>query len=144
MDWPVHAVSVSEFWGKRWNLAFRDLTHRFLFRPLTTRFGAKTALVLGFLFSGIMHELVISLPAQAGWGGPTTFFLLQAAAILFERSALGERLGLMRGFRGWAFAMLVLVGPLLLLFHPPFVYTIVMPFLDWILPTPNCRWQTAG
>jgi hypothetical protein len=144
MDWPVLAVSVSEFWGKRWNLAFRDLTHRFLFRPLTTRFGAKTALVFGFLFSGIMHELVISLPAHGGWGGPTAFFLLQAAAILFERSAVGQRLGLMRGFRGWAFAMLVLVGPLLLLFHPPFVYTIVVPFLDWILHTPNCRWQTAG
>ena len=40
MDWPIKATSVSEFWGQRWNLAFRDLTHRFLFRPLTARFGA--------------------------------------------------------------------------------------------------------
>ena len=31
---PWAATSVSEFWGQRWNLAFRDLTHRFLFRPL--------------------------------------------------------------------------------------------------------------
>lgn len=40
MDWPIAAVSVSEFWGRRWNRAFRDLAHRFLFRPLTPRLGA--------------------------------------------------------------------------------------------------------
>lgn len=133
MDWPVLATSVSDFWGKRWNTAFRDLTHRFLFRPLTMRFGAKTALAVGFLFSGILHELVTSLPAGGGWGGPTVFFLLQAVGLFTERSALGQRLGLARGFRGWAFAMLVLVGPLVLLFHPPFVRTIVVPFADWLV-----------
>jgi alginate O-acetyltransferase complex protein AlgI len=132
MDWPVLATSVSDFWGKRWNRAFRDLTHRFLFRPLTARFGARTALALGFLFSGIVHELVISLPAQGGWGGPTVFFLVQAAGIFIERSAVGQRLGLGRGPRGWAFTMVVLVAPIGLLFHPPFVRSIVVPFLDCI------------
>jgi hypothetical protein len=132
MDWPVLATSVSEFWGKRWNTAFRDLTHRFLFRPLTARFGAKIALIVGFLFSGIVHDLVISLPARGGYGGPTAFFLLQAGAIVAERSARGQRLGLARGLRGWAFTMFVLLGPLFLLFHPPFVRAVVVPFLDWI------------
>ena len=40
MNRPILSQSVSGFWGKRWNLAFRDITHRFLFRPLASR-GAK-------------------------------------------------------------------------------------------------------
>jgi hypothetical protein len=35
MNWPLLGTSVADFWGRRWNLAFRDLTHRFLFQPLT-------------------------------------------------------------------------------------------------------------
>jgi alginate O-acetyltransferase complex protein AlgI len=133
MDWPVLACSVSDFWGKRWNTAFRDLTHRFLFRPLTARFGAKAGLAVGFLFSGFVHDLVVSAPAQGGYGGPTLFFLLQGAAILFERSATGQRLGLGKGVRGWAFTVVVLLAPLFLLFHPPFVREVIVPFIDWIL-----------
>ena len=132
MNWPMLATSVSDFWGRRWNTAFRDLTYRFLFRPLTARCGATAALVIGFLFSGIVHDLVISLPARGGYGGPTAFFLLQAAAILLERSKLGQRLGLAHGGRGWVFTMLVLVGPMFLLFHPPFVRTVVVPYVDWL------------
>jgi len=134
MDWPVRAESVSEFWGQRWNTAFRDLTHRFLFRPLTARFGAKVALTIGFVFSGIVHDLVVSLPAGAGFGLPTLYFLLQGLAIFFERSALGRRLGLGKGVRGWTFTMLVLVGPICLLFHPPFIEGVVVPFVERIIP----------
>jgi len=32
MHAPLASTSLSEFWGRRWNTAFRDLTHRFLFR----------------------------------------------------------------------------------------------------------------
>lgn len=131
MNWPIRAAGVSDFWGQRWNTAFRDLTHRFLFRPLTARCGARAALGIGFLGSGIVHDLIISLPAGGGYGGPTLFFLLQAAGIFLERSTLGTRLGLGHGLRGWAFALLVLVGPACLLFHPPFVREIVVPFVNW-------------
>lgn len=130
MDWPIRATSVSEFWGMRWNTAFRDLTHRYLFRPLAIRVGARWALALGFLVSGTVHDLVISLPAGGGYGGPTAFFLIQAGAIFLERSPIGKRLGLGHGMRGWVFTMLVLVGPLGLLFHPAFVRTIVTPFVS--------------
>jgi hypothetical protein len=27
-------INRSEFWGKRWNLGFRQLAHEFIFRPL--------------------------------------------------------------------------------------------------------------
>ncbi len=50
MNSPLASVSVSEFWGRRWNTAFRDLTHRFLFLPLTRKIGyyALTLLFIGF------------------------------------------------------------------------------------------------
>lgn len=132
MNWPALATSVSEFWSQRWNIAFRDLTHRYLFRPLTARFGARIALIAVFVFSGIVHDFVISLPAGGGWGGPTLYFLVQAAAVFFERSSLGERFVLGQGVRGWGFAMVVLLAPVMLLFHPPFAREVVLPFLDWL------------
>ncbi len=114
MDRPLHAVSLSDFWSRRWNTAFRDLTHRFLFRPLTPVVGVRGALVSGFLVSGVVHDVVISLPAGGGYGGPTAFFALQSAAMLFERSAPGRRLGLGHGWSGWAFTMVALVVPTVL------------------------------
>jgi hypothetical protein len=52
MNRPLASAGVGEFWGRRWNTAFRDLTHRFLFRPLTARLGPRRALLAGFVFSG--------------------------------------------------------------------------------------------
>ncbi len=130
MNWPLAAVGVSEFWGRRWNTAFRDLTHRFLFRPLSAWLGAPAAMATGFLFSGLVHDLVISVPAGGGYGGPTLFFVLQGAALFVERSQLGRAAGLGHGWRGWLFTMLVLLLPVYGLFHPPFVLNIVVPFLQ--------------
>ena len=132
MNAPVFAQGVSEFWGRRWNTAFRDLTHRFLFRPLTARLGPRGALIVGFIFSGLIHELVISVPAADDFGGPTLFFVLQIPALLFERSRIGKKIGLGRGGCGWLFAALFIVLPAGLLFHRPFVVEVVLPFLDAI------------
>jgi alginate O-acetyltransferase complex protein AlgI len=129
MNTPVASVSLGEFWGRRWNTAFRDLTHRFLFRPMTRRFGTRAGLAGGFVFSGLVHELVISWPAAGGYGGPTLFFAMQGAGILAERSRFGRRIGLGRGARGWLFAMLVLIAPAPCLFHPPFVERVVVPMM---------------
>lgn len=83
----------------------------------------------GFVFSGIVHDAVISVPAGGGYGGPSVFFVLQALGILAERSRRGRRIGLGKGKLGWLFAMLLLVLPAPLLFHPPFVEGIVVPFM---------------
>ncbi|MEM9250763.1 MAG: membrane bound O-acyl transferase family-domain-containing protein [Planctomycetota bacterium] len=137
MQRPLASTSLAEFWGRRWNTAFRDLTHRYLFKPLTRRMRPGVALLVGFLFSGVIHDAVISLPAGGGYGGPTAFFAIQALGIVAERSAAAKRLGLGRGPIGWAFAMVLLAGPACLLFHPPFVERIIVPFMQAIgaLPT---------
>jgi hypothetical protein len=129
MNWPVLSEGVSEFWGRRWNTAFRDLAHRFLFRPLADRLGPRAGLAAGFLFSGLVHDLVISVPAGAGYGLPTLYFVIQGVGILVERSRAGKRLGLGTGWRGRAFAAVVVIGPAYVLFHPPFVLNVVVPFL---------------
>ena len=129
MDHPLRSESVTEFWGRRWNTAFRDLTHRFLFRPLMPWLGTRGAIFGGFVFSGLVHDLVISLPARGGYGGPTLFFASQALAMLFERSALGRGFGLGRGVQGRMFTAAVLLLPVYLLFHPPFVERIMVPFM---------------
>jgi hypothetical protein len=129
MNSPLRASSLGEFWGRRWNTAFRDLTHRFLFRPLMPWLGARGAIGAGFLFSGVVHDLVISVPARGGFGGPTLFFCIQAAGMLVERTAPAQRLGLGRGRRGWLFAMAVLAIPVPALFHPPFVRQVIVPFM---------------
>ena len=129
MNWPILAPSISDFWGRRWNTAFRDLTYRFFFRPLSTRLGLTAGVAVGFLASGIVHELVITVPAGGGYGWPTFYFVLQGFGLLVERSKFGKSLGAGKGWKGRAFALSVVIGPAYALFPPPFVLGVVLPFL---------------
>jgi hypothetical protein len=126
MNWPVAASSLADFWGRRWNTAFRDLTFHLLFRPLTRSLGAKAGLAAGFLFSGVLHDLVISVPAGGGYGWPTLYFTIQGIGLLVER---GLKL---RGMANRVFAAALLLVPAAALFHRPFLETVVLPFLDAI------------
>jgi hypothetical protein len=134
MHWPIAATSLTEFWSRRWNLAFRDLTHRFVFRPLASRFGGVVALWVGFLLSGLVHDAVISGPAGGGYGLPTLFFLLQAGGMMIERKVLGRQNAARA--RGWLFTAAFLIVPAPLLFHTAFLNNVVLPFVDalgWLL-----------
>lgn len=126
---PVMATSLDDFWSRRWNLAFRDFASQFIFRPLYRRFGAAAAIVGCFGFSGLVHDLGISVPARGGYGLPTAYFLLQGAGVLAERSAWGRRIGLGRGWRGWIFAAAITAPAAFLLFHPPFVRNVILPLI---------------
>lgn len=130
MNAPLAATSVSDFWGRRWNTAFRDLTARCIFRPIARRYGSATATWASFLFSGIVHDVVISLPACAGYGQPTLYFLLQALAVQFEHSGLAERYLLRRPIMRRAFAFVAILAPVNLLFHAPFRQDVVIPFME--------------
>jgi alginate O-acetyltransferase complex protein AlgI len=132
MQCPIFATSLKEFWSKRWNTAFNVLIHDFAFRPLARRFGVTRATLGVFLISGILHDFVISLPARAGFGLPTAYFLFQGIAVLAERSAIGRRIGLGDGLRGWLFTLVCTAGPAFWLFHPPFVINVILPMLHAI------------
>ncbi len=80
-----------------------------------------------FVVSGVIHDLVISIPAGGGWGGPTLYFMIQGVGLLFERSHFGKRLGLGKGITGRVFCGLCTVGPVCLLFHEPFVRHVTEP-----------------
>lgn len=132
MNAPIRATSLAEFWSERWNLAFRDLTNPLLFRPLTRRWGVAGGTLAAFAASGLVHELVISVPAGAGYGLPTLYFALQGVGLLIERSAAGKAVGLRTGAGGWIFTMLVVAGPAYFLFHPAFVDRVVLPMMQAI------------
>jgi hypothetical protein len=126
---PLRATSLGEFWGKRWNLGFRQLAHELIFRPAYRKLGAGIAGFLVFVVSGLIHDLVISFPAHGGYGLPTLYFVIQGAGVAIERSALGKLLGLTEGVRGWCFMIAFLAGPVFWLFHPWFVLRVILPFM---------------
>lgn len=127
---PILSKTLSEFWGKRWNLGFRQLAYDLIFRPLHKRIGIASASLLVFLASGLIHDLVISLPARGGYGLPTAYFILQGLGVTLERSSRGRQLGLQHGVAGWLFMLVITAGPAFWLFHPPFVLRVIIPFLQ--------------
>ena len=139
--------SLGEFWGERWNTAFNQLAAKFMFRPLRRPLGTRGATMAVFLASGLLHDLVISVPARGGYGLPTLYFLLQGLAVLAERRCLpGQKTTAMhkglavtqiqtgsgRGWLGWLWTLLCTAGPIGLLFHPPFIKRVILPFLQVI------------
>jgi hypothetical protein len=129
---PLRSKSLGEFWGKRWNLGFRQLAHDLIFVPVHKYLHVGSATILVFLVSGLIHDLVISVPAHAGYGLPTAYFLLQGVGVLLERAHFGKQFDLGQGIRGWLYIALVVAGPVFWLFHPPFVMRVIIPFMQAI------------
>ncbi len=132
MNHPATATSLADFWGRRWNVAFHDLAHPLVFRPVAGRWGQGTALWASFLVSGLAHELVISVPAGAGFGLPTAYFLLQALGIVIERRLFSRRPASTHRMGRWFFTHAFTALPALFLFHPPFVERVMIPFFHAI------------
>jgi len=118
-DAPWRARTPNEFWARRWNRGFTEMTTLAVHRPVEQRFGRRTALLASFVVSGLLHEVAISLPVRAGFGLPTCYFVLQGMAVVWHGN---------RRNRWFLFAVLAL--PLPLLVHPWFVDGVVVPFLE--------------
>jgi membrane bound O-acyltransferase family protein len=129
MHQPLRSTSLSELWGRRWNTAFHALVERAMFRPLRPIVGAAAATASVFLLSGVLHELVISVPARAGYGLPTLYFALQAVGVILERTSAARALGLGAGLRGRLFTAAVAGIPVFILFPPSFVRAVMLPML---------------
>jgi alginate O-acetyltransferase complex protein AlgI len=123
---PLYARTLEQFWGRRWNLAFSEMTALLVYRPVTRICGPAVATLAAFLFSGVLHELAISVPARAGYGLPTLYFALHGLLVLIEREKIPvERWGWPS--RAWTLGWLAL--PLPILFHPPFLHQVIWPIL---------------
>lgn len=127
-DAPLGATSLAEFWGKRWNLAFSEMTALAIYRPLSRRLGRPAATAAAFAASGALHELAISAPVRTGYGLPMIYFALHGALVVAERrrAATGQPAG---GASGRARTLFWLAAPLPALFHPPFVNAVLRPLL---------------
>lgn len=136
MHWPVCASSLSDFWSKRWNSGFRDLAFGLLFRRLAGQLSPRIATLMVFFISGLIHELVITLPAGADYGLPTLYFTIQGSGLLFERTRLAKQLGLHRTVRGRIFTIAVVTLPVFALFPEPFVVRVMVPFFQFIKALP--------
>ncbi|CDW97353.1 hypothetical protein [Sporisorium scitamineum] len=122
---PFLSTSTAEFWSKRWHqmlrVTFMTVGYwpvRDLLQPIAGRRFANMAAICGtFLVSGIIHELgrVAMVPGLA-FTDVTLFFVMQPAAIFAEQffeHCTGRRV---RGFFGWLWSVVWILGtaPLLM------------------------------
>ena len=117
---PAASRSLGEFWGRRWNRAFHTVVRSRIYRPVAARWGRGWGVLATFVFSGILHDLLISVPVGAGYGLPTLYFVLHGALVAAERRWSIES-------RTWT--LFWVLAPLPLLFHPWFVEGILKPLL---------------
>ncbi|WP_163335794.1 MBOAT family protein [Desulfopila sp. IMCC35008] len=106
---PIFSASVSEFWGRRWNRLFGDWLYEICFKPF---FRAPVmGLLLAFVISGLLHELLVSLPylvvyGKSLFGLMLVYFVIQFLAILIERKWLAAS-----PVAGRIYCWLVVLGP---------------------------------
>lgn len=127
---PLKSRSLTEFWGKRWNLAFSEMTTLAVYRPLRGRFGQVAAMLTAFVFSGLLHEVAISVPVRAGFGWPLLYFLLHGGGMLIENH--WTTLNTLIESRPWVgrlWTLAWLMAPLPLLFHQPFLRGCIWPII---------------
>lgn len=127
---PLLSKSLGEFWGRRWNLAFSEMTAIGVYRPVSAVAGRRVGLFAAFAASGVLHELAISLPVKAGYGLPMTYFAIHGGLVVAER-ALEARGRPISGHAalGRLWTIFWLVAPLPVLFHPPFLAGTMWPIL---------------
>jgi len=120
---PWKSTSLNEFWSQRWNRPFTELLTRTVYRPVAEQWTRTHAVWSGFLASGLLHEIAISLPVQSGYGLPTLYFLIQAVGLQLEprwkSNPLWHRLG------WWLWVLL----PLPLVFHTAFIKQVLFPLI---------------
>jgi alginate O-acetyltransferase complex protein AlgI len=127
---PLKATRLEEFWGRRWNLAFSEMTQRAVYGPLSGLVGRRLATAAAFLFSALLHELAISVPVRAGYGLPFAYFLVHGLLVMGEKAMARRETEVARSpWVGRAYVIGALLLPLPALFHPPFLRAVVWPLL---------------
>jgi hypothetical protein len=132
---PYRSKSLKEFWGKRWNVAFSEMTVLIAYRPLKAKIGVEKAVFISFLLSGLLHEIAISFPVRAGYGLPMIYFGIHAFAMHMEaKSQLVQKI-IRHKFLSHLWVMSLLVLPMPILFHSEFIQHVLLPLRNLILQT---------
>jgi len=82
--------------------------------------------MLAFIFSGLLHELALSVPVNHGYGLPLLYFIIQGLLILAEKALASRKVMFLKNnmvAHAWVFFWLVAPAPLL--FHTQFIKQIV-------------------
>jgi hypothetical protein len=111
---PYRSVTISEFWGKRWNLAAGEFLRRCCFAPLA-RCGAVFAMFATFAISAVGHALVAFF-ALGRWKIAVVFgafFLVQPLLIAAERRLAVRRWRPEAG-RAWTLTALAITSPMVI------------------------------
>ncbi|KAL3521890.1 hypothetical protein ACH5RR_014724 [Cinchona calisaya] len=92
-DEPYLATSLQDFWGRRWNLMVSNIMRPTIYQPVrsfcTRVAGAKwasiPAVLVTFLVSGLMHELIFyNYLRHKPTGEITCFFLVNGLSLAVE------------------------------------------------------------
>jgi hypothetical protein len=127
---PLRSTNLGEFWGRRWNLAFSEMTAIAIYQPLVRVAGRGPALAASFLGSGLLHELAISVPVRAGYGLPMAYFMLHGILMTVEARLAKANWPIDRvAWIGRVWALTWLLAPLPILFHRPFLAGVVWPLI---------------
>jgi hypothetical protein len=109
---PLRAVTLREFWGRRWNRVVQAWLSEHAFVPVARRHGAAAGTLAAFGASAVLHAYLLLAAlgpgAAAAWG---TFFVIHGGLVLAE-----ARLGVARWrpplARAWTLGALAVTAPL--------------------------------
>ncbi|XP_062179884.1 probable long-chain-alcohol O-fatty-acyltransferase 5 [Phragmites australis] len=85
---PLAVASLSDFWGRQWNLMAVDLLRASAYEPVRARWGRDAGVLAAFLMSGLLHELLYwYMTLQWPNGEMLRFFILHGVFQIAERWA---------------------------------------------------------
>lgn len=132
---PLLSNSLSEFWSKRWNIAFSEMISIAIYRPLKKRVGPAGLIIVSFIFSGVLHEMAISLPVGKGFGLPFIYFIIQGTMVLTEKFLEDRNITFLKNkfiAKVWVYFWVIIPAPLL--FHIYFVKGVIWPIMGLKIP----------
>ncbi|XP_074567551.1 putative long-chain-alcohol O-fatty-acyltransferase 4 [Curcuma longa] len=94
-DAPYLSTSLTDFWGRRWNIMVSAILRPSVYLPVRNRCGRPAGVLATFLVSGLMHEFMFWYMTLAPpTGEATAFFEIHAVCVVAEEVArrLGWRL----------------------------------------------------
>jgi hypothetical protein len=134
---PYKSKSLKEFWGKRWNIAFSEMTALIVYRPLKDKISPRMALIASFMVSGVLHEIAISFPVNSGYGLPLTYFAIHAVLIFLEEESQVIKKIIQNPVLAHVWVLGWLICPMPLLFHAGFIECVLMPLRQAVLSLLN-------